>query len=118
MGPWLSLTAGCPQTNPLHWSPRSPLRWGRPCFLEQYLALWCLTWKVLGVLGLLQEKGDPFQGPKVGSCVTLGNELSEETLLLTKQETLLGRGAWAESRRVREARRTALPRGSQSRVLW
>ena len=39
------------------------------------------------MLGLLQEKGDPFQGPQVGSCVTLGNELSEETLLLTKQET-------------------------------
>ena len=36
---------------------------------------------------------DPFQGPKVGSCLTLGNELSEETHLLTKQETLLGRGA-------------------------
>ena len=87
MGPWLSLTAGCPQTNPLHWSPKSPLGWGRPCFLEQCLALWFLTWKALGVLGLLQEKGDPFQGPQVGSCVTLGNELSEETLLLTKQET-------------------------------
>ena len=31
----------------------------------------------------------------------------------TKQETLLGRGARAESRRVREPRRTALPCGSQ-----
>ena len=31
--------------------------------------------------------------------------------------TLLGRGAWAESRGVREPRRTALPRGSQSLVL-
>ena len=29
----------------------------------------------------------------MGSCLTLGNELSEETHLLTKQETLLGRGA-------------------------
>ena len=25
------------------------------------------------------RKGDPFQGPKLGSCLTLGNELSEET---------------------------------------
>ena len=33
--------------------------------------------------------------------------------MLTKQKTLWGRGAWAESRRVRETRRTALPRGSQ-----
>ena len=37
-------------------------------------------------------KGNPFQGPKLGSCLTLRNELSEETHVLTKQETLLGRG--------------------------
>ena len=29
--------------------------------------------------------------------------------MLTKQETLLGRGAWAENRKVREPSRTALP---------
>ena len=39
------------------------------------------------------RKGDSFRGPRVGSCLTLGNELSEETHVLTKQETLLGRGA-------------------------
>ena len=33
--------------------------------------------------------------------------------MLTKQEILLGKGARVESRRVREPRRTALPRG-----LW
>ena len=33
-----------------------------------------------------------FQGPKLGSCLTLGNELFEETHLLTKQENLLGKG--------------------------
>ena len=59
-----------------------------------------------------------FQGPKLGSCLTLGNELSEETHVLTKQEILLGKGAWVESSRIREPRRTALPRGLQSRVLW
>ena len=37
--------------------------------------------------------------------------------MLTKQETLRGRGPRAESSRVREPRRTALPCGSQSRVL-
>ena len=46
------------------------------------------------------RKGDPFQGRRVRSCLTLGNELSEETHVLTKQETLLGRGARAENRRV------------------
>ena len=64
------------------------------------------------------RKGEPFQGPKLGSCLTLGNELSEETHVLTKQEILLGKGTRAESRRVREPRRTALPRGWPSWVLW
>ena len=38
------------------------------------------------------RKEDPFQGPKLGSCLTLRNELSEETHVLTKQEILLGKG--------------------------
>ena len=58
--------------------------------------------------------GDPFQGPKLGSCLTLGNELSEETHVLTKQVILLGKGTRVESSRVREPRRTALLHGSQS----
>ena len=64
------------------------------------------------------RKTDPFQGPKLGSCPTLRNELSEETHVLTKQETLLGKGTQVESSRVREPRRTALLRGLQCRVLW
>ena len=48
----------------------------------------------------------------------LGNELSKETDAMTKQETLLGRGAWVESSRVRGPKRTVLPHGSQSQVLW
>ena len=61
---------------------------------------------------------DPFQGLKLGSCLTLGIELSEEMHVLTKQEILLGKGTRLESSRVREPRRTALPHGSKSRVLW
>ena len=38
--------------------------------------------------------------------------------MLTKHDALLGRGAWAEGRRVREPRETALSGGLQSRVLW
>ena len=64
------------------------------------------------------RKEDPFQGPKLGSCLTLGNELSEETHVLTKQETLLGKGTWVESSSIREPRKTALPCGSQCWVLW
>ena len=62
---------------------------------------------------LLPNEG-PLQSLKVGSCLTLGNELSEETHVQTKQYILLGRGAWVESSRVREPRRTALPHGWQS----
>ena len=43
------------------------------------------------------RKADPFQGPKLGSCLTLRNELSEETNVLTKQKTLLGKGIRVES---------------------
>ena len=60
------------------------------------------------------RKGDPFQGLKLSSCLTLGNELSEETHVLTKQEILLGQSTRVESSRVREPRRTVLLRGSQS----
>ena len=40
---------------------------------------------------VLQE-GDHFQDPKVNSCLILENELSEETRMLAKQETLLASG--------------------------
>ena len=60
----------------------------------------------------------PYRAPRAGSCLTLGNELSEETHVLTKQKILLGKGTRVESSRVREPRRTALLRGSQCRVLW
>ena len=52
----------------------------------------------------------------MGSCLTLGNELSKEIHELTKQETLLERGAQVECSRVRQPRRTALSCGSQSWV--
>ena len=60
----------------------------------------------VGHMTLSFRKGDPFKD-RVGSYLTLRNELSEETHVLTKQETLLARGAQAESSRIREPRRTA-----------
>ena len=62
-------------------------------------------------------QGDPLQGLRVGSYLTFQNELSKEMHILTKQKTILGRGAQMESRRVREPRRAALLCGSQSQVL-
>ena len=38
------------------------------------------------------RKGDPFQDPKLGYCLTLQSELSKETHVLTKQDILLGNG--------------------------
>ena len=55
------------------------------------------------------RKGEPFQSPRVGSCLTLRNELSKETHVPTKQETLLGRSIWVKSSMAGESRRTALP---------
>ena len=63
------------------------------------------------------RRGDPYRAPRAGSCLTLGKELSEETRT-DKQEILLGKGTQVESSRVRKPRRTALPCGSQCRVLW
>ena len=53
---------------------------------------------------MVAGKGDPFQSPREGSFPALRNELSEETHMLTEQETVLGRGARAERSRVREPR--------------
>ena len=44
----------------------------------------------------------------MGSCLTLRNELSEVTYVLTKPEILLGKGTRVESSRVREPGRTAV----------
>lgn len=55
--------------------------------------------------GSAAGRGTPSRAPE---WAHLRNELSEETHMLTKQETcLLGRGAWAESRRVGDPKRTA-----------
>ena len=67
--------------------------------------------------GNVAGRGTPSRA-KGWSCLSLRNELSEESHVLTTQETLLGRGAWAESSRVREPRRTAPSHGLQSWVLW
>ena len=65
------------------------------------------------------RKRDPFQGPKLGSCLTLRNELSKETYVLTKQEILMGKGTQVESRRVREHGRLArVPRPVKNERIY
>ena len=58
--------------------------------------------------------GRPLPGPERGLSLTLRNELSEETQMLRKQETLLESDTGVESMRIREPRGTAVPCDSQS----
>ena len=66
------------------------------------------------------HEGGPFQDPELGSCLTLGNELSDTCAdtRADKARDFIGKGTRVESSRLREPRRTALPRGSKSQVLW
>ena len=43
------------------------------------------------------RKGDYFQDPRLGSCLTFGKELSKEIRELTKRQSVLGRGTQAGS---------------------
>ena len=52
-------------------------------------------------VSLLQHQG-ALPRPKSGSCLTPGNELSEETHMLTEQETSVGRGPRGDRGRVRD----------------
>ena len=61
---------------------------------------------------MLQERG-LLPGPRVGSYLTFGNELSEKTHA-NKARDFIGKG----SRSLRELRRTALPYGLLSQTLW
>ena len=45
------------------------------------------------------RKGDPFQGLKLGSCLTLGKEFSEE-IRADKARDFIGNGTLVESSRV------------------
>lgn len=46
-----------------------------------------------GVMKKVLQEGGSFQGPRVGSCLTPGNELWEGTQELTEVEVLLRKGA-------------------------
>ena len=100
-------------------TPPSPGCWILTSVLP-WLGFQSLLTKWAAILRLpvhLFQEGGPLPGPESGSCLTLGNELSEETHVLTKQELLLGKGTRARAGVLREPGRTALPCGLQSRVL-
>ena len=72
------------------------------------------TWQTTGHGVVVGRGGLP---PKEWALVLHSEKNCLRRHVLTKQETLLEEGTGAESSRVREPRRTALPCGSQSRVL-
>ena len=57
------------------------------------------------------RKGDPFQGPKSGLLPNTRKRIVQGDMLADKARDFIGKGPWVESSRVREPRRTALPRG-------
>ena len=74
-----------------------------------------MTSSVILVNGLVIGREAPSRAPRVGFCLTVGKKCLRRHVL-TNQETLLEKGTWAESSRVREPRRTALHR-VQSQVF-
>ena len=53
----------------------------------------------------------------MGSCLTLGNESFEERSAV-QVRVFIGKGCRGRGRGLRGMERTALPRASQSQVLW
>ena len=68
-------------------------------------------------LSVLQE-GGPFPEPETGLLSNTRKWIVRGDTSADKVRDFIGKGHRVESSRVREPRRTALPRGLQSRVLW
>ena len=68
------------------------LKW---VFCRQHIDHLCFFLSTLPIfyleISICCRKGDPFQGPKLGSCLTLGKELSEETRA-DKTRDFIGKG--------------------------
>ena len=62
------------------------------------------------------QEGDPLARPK-GSCITLGNELSEDTSTDRSKDSI-GKGRLGREQQCKGAGRTALTCNLQSQVLW
>ena len=71
--------------------------------------------RVLNII-LLQEGGS-LPGPKTGLLSNTQKLIVRGDTSAEKARDFIGKGTQVESRKVREPRRTVLPRGSQSWVL-
>ena len=77
---------------------------------QQELLKYPLSW-----FEFVVGRGTPLRGLRMGSCLTLRNELSEDTRA-DKARDFIGKGRLGGEQQVREPGRTALPHGSQSQV--
>ena len=64
------------------------------------------------------RKGDPFQGLKLGSCLTLGNGLSEETHADNARDIIGNECPGGEQEGQGTQENCSAVCGSQSWVLW
>ena len=67
---------------------------------------------------LVLQEGEPLPGPETGHLSNTWKGIVQGDTCADKARGVIGKGHWVESSRVREPRRTVLPRGLQSRVLW
>ena len=67
---------------------------------------------------LVLQKGGPLPGPTSGLLSITWKRIVQGDTHADRARDVLGKGTWAESSRVREPRRTALPCNSQSWVSW
>ena len=61
---------------------------------------------------------DSFQGRRVGFCLTLGNELSEETHVPTKEKILFGKRHPGGEQEGKGTQENCSAMWLESRVLW
>ena len=88
----------------LHWSPVA--YWAPTNLRSSFFSI------------LLLQEGVPLPGPETGLLPNTRKWIVRGDTCADKARDFIGKGTRVESRRVREPRRTALPHGSQSWVLW
>ena len=77
-------------------------------------AQWCWKISLCALVPNLLQEGGPLPGPESG----LLSNTPQWIVGGNTRADFIGKGTWMESSRVREPRRTALPRDLLSQVLW
>ena len=81
-------------------------------------AQWCWKVSLCALVPNLLQEGGSLPGPESGLLSNTWQWIVGGNTCADKARDFFGKGTWMGSSRVREPRRTALPRDSQSQVLW